>query len=541
MPGASVLIVDDDRSIVRLCQRLLERASYSVLASTDPIEALKILNETKVDLLLADIRMPVMDGFELIERARQIYPDLAVLVMTGFGTVDTAVQALYKGVDGLILKPFENTADLVQAVQRVMLDRKQKEEAARAQALRPLFDISETLLSETNPRVLETLVPDTLMETFQAHHVGVFHSSQAGQEGQLLISRNIPDPVATPAWAGLVRFAQECQAETAVNIQEESDPVVQNHLRSLGWSSMMVAPVLRNQQRYLFIVARNMHTPVFRESELELLTILARQSVVAMENARLYTDLKEYVRKVEESQRALVQAEKMAAVGRLMASMAHEINNPLQSVRNCLHLAMREDISDNQRSNYLSMTVTEVERLVNAVRHMLDFYRPGTTEKEMVNLNGVIERVAHLLQAQLISANIDLELSLPDEPILLFGVKDQLQQVVFNLLLNGMDAVENQMTKKIWVELSKQGEDITLTIEDSGRGIPAEVQNRLFEPFISTKSHGTGLGLSISYTIVEAHGGQLALVPGRHGEGACFAVQLPVQPKEGSYGKDPGR
>lgn len=541
MPGASVLIVDDDRSIVRLCQRLLERASYSVLASTDPLEALKILNETKVDLLLADIRMPVMDGFELIERARQIYPDLAVLVMTGFGTVDTAVQALYKGVDGLILKPFENTADLVQAVQRVMLDRKQKEEAARAQALRPLFDVSETLLSETDPRMLETLVLDTLMNTFQAQHVGVFHSSQATKEGQLLISRNIPDPVATPAWVGLTRFAQECPAETIVNIQEDGDPVVQNLLKSLGWSSVMIAPILRNQHRYLFIVARNTHNPVLRGSELELLTILARQSVVAMENARLYTDLKEYVRKVEESQRALVQAEKMAAVGRLMASMAHEINNPLQSVRNCLHLAMREDINDSQRSNYLSMTVTEVERLVNTVRRMLDFYRPGTAEKELVNLNGVIERVAHLLQAQLISADIDLELSLPEEPVLLFGVKDQLQQVVFNLLLNGMDAVENQMTKKIWVELLKHGAEITLTVEDSGRGIPTELRNRLFEPFFSTKSHGTGLGLSISYTIVEAHGGQLALVPGQHGEGACFAIKLPVQSKESSYGEDPDR
>lgn len=541
MPGASVLIVDDDRSIVRLCQRLLERASYSVLASTDPLEALKILNETKVDLLLADIRMPVMDGFELIERARQIYPDLAVLVMTGFGTVDTAVQALYKGVDGLILKPFENTADLVQAVQRVMLDRKQKEEATRAQALRPLFDISETLLSETNLQVLETLVLDTLTNTFQAQHVGVFYASPATKDGQLLISRNIPDPVTTPAWAGLVRFTQEYPAETTLNAQEDGNPIVQNLLKSLGWSSVMVAPILRNQQRYLFIVARNMHNPVFRGSELELLTILARQSVVAMENARLYTDLKEYVKKVEESQRALVQAEKMAAVGRLMASMAHEINNPLQSVRNCLHLAMREDINGSQRSNYLSMTVTEVERLVNTVRHMLDFYRPGTTEKEVVNLNGVIERVAHLLQAQLVSADIDLELSLPEDPVLLYGVKDQLQQVVFNLLLNGMDAVESQTTKKIWVELSRQNGEILLTIEDSGRGIPEELQNRLFEPFFSTKSHGTGLGLSISYTIVEAHGGRLALIPGQHGKGACFEIKLPIQSKESSYGEDPDR
>ena len=120
MSESSVLIVDDDRGIVRLCQRLLERASFKVYASTDPNEAIHLMDLYKMDLLLSDIRMPVMDGFELISRAKQVQPDIAVLVMTGFGTVETAIQALHKGVDGLILKPFENTADLVSAVERVL-------------------------------------------------------------------------------------------------------------------------------------------------------------------------------------------------------------------------------------------------------------------------------------------------------------------------------------------------------------------------------------------------------------------------------------
>ncbi len=207
MSSASILIVDDDRSIVRLCQRLLERASYEVLASTDPLEALKILEATKVDLLLADIRMPVMDGFELIERSRNINPDLAVLVMTGFGTVDTAVQALYKGVDGLILKPFENTADLVQAVQRVLVDSRQKQEAARAQALRPLFDLSETLISETSLQSLEKLVLNAIVHTFSAQHVCVFYAEKSNADPKAIISKDIPDPIAVPAWAQVQRFA----------------------------------------------------------------------------------------------------------------------------------------------------------------------------------------------------------------------------------------------------------------------------------------------------------------------------------------------
>jgi len=118
MMEATILIVDDDRTIIRLCQRLLERASYRVFTVMDPFDALKILERQKVDLLLSDIRMPIMDGFELISQAKQYQPELPVLVMTGYGSIDYAIQALHRGVDGLILKPFENSAELLQAVQR---------------------------------------------------------------------------------------------------------------------------------------------------------------------------------------------------------------------------------------------------------------------------------------------------------------------------------------------------------------------------------------------------------------------------------------
>ncbi len=93
--------------------------------------------------------------------------------------------------------------------------------------------------------------------------------------------------------------------------------------------------------------------PAFREVEWEMFLLLARQATVAMENARLYEELREYVRRVEESQQALIRAEKMAAAGRLTASIAHEINNPLQAVQNCLHLAMRGEVTEKKKREYL--------------------------------------------------------------------------------------------------------------------------------------------------------------------------------------------
>jgi two-component system, NtrC family, sensor kinase len=527
MTDATILIVDDDRSIVRLCQRLLERASFKVFASTDPLEAIKILTAHRVDLLLSDIRMPVMDGFELIERAKDLQPDLAVLVMTGFGTVDTAIQALYKGVDGLILKPFENTADLVKAVERVLAEIRQKQDAAKAQILRPLFDVTETLLAETNPQVLKDLILHSLLGLFHAQHAGVFNHNKESYD--LVLGQGLPQEGVEAGWSYLNQFIAQCETLTILNSTGPGDIELQTAMQELGWSALLIAPVVRDNAAFIFFSARDAEGMLFSESDLELFSILARQSAIAMENARLYTDLRSYVQRIEESQHALVQAEKMAAVGRLMASLAHEINNPLQAVRNCLHLANRPDIDDKQRAVYLALTDNELDRLVKTVRHMLDFYRPGQREKEPLDLNGAVERVVHLLQAQMDTQMIRCHISIGDHIPLVFGVRDQIQQVFFNLILNSMDAMENVPdNRNIWVEAEVCESEVCIYVEDSGPGIPQEMREKLFEPFASSKINGTGLGLAVSYGVVEAHGGRLELAESRHGQGACFQIHFPI-------------
>jgi DNA-binding LytR/AlgR family response regulator len=115
-----------------------------------------------------------MDGFELISQAKKIQPDMPVLVMTGYGSMENAIQALHEGVDGLIIKPFENSAKLVQTVQRVLEESRQRRNAARLQALRPLFDVTERLLAETSPHALEKLILNSVTGLFQAVYAEIY-------------------------------------------------------------------------------------------------------------------------------------------------------------------------------------------------------------------------------------------------------------------------------------------------------------------------------------------------------------------------------
>ncbi len=175
-----VFVVDDEPGIALLCNRLLTRAGYKVETQTDPREAINYLKENKIDLLLVDIRMPEVDGFEVIQHAQRLQPDAAMLIMTGHGTVETAIRALRQGVDGLILKPFSKGDELVDAVKLALADSQQKRDAARIQALRPLFSVTESLLSETRREPLLDLIISAICGHLQCSHAACYQRKEDG-------------------------------------------------------------------------------------------------------------------------------------------------------------------------------------------------------------------------------------------------------------------------------------------------------------------------------------------------------------------------
>jgi len=524
MESVSIFVVDDEPGITLLCTRVLERAGYEVFSETNPRKAIEYLQHNRLDLLLVDIRMPEVDGFDVISRAKRAQPDIAVLVMTGFGTVETAIRALRQGVDGLLLKPFEKGDELISAVEQALTDNRRKRETARAQTLRPLFDANEKLYSETDTHKLFDLIVDTVCEHLQCANAAYY---QFGDDGiSMLAHRGNILSVDEAGYATHLLSRVDADGNPIiVNATGPGEEDAQALLSSLKLGAAILIPITRSNLRAVLFAARDVGVTPFRGADLELFHILASQSLVALENARLYADLRAYVRKVEESQQALLRSEKMAAAGRLTASIAHEVNNPLQSVQNCLHLAGREDMAVEKRKEYFDLARAELDRLMKTMQRMLDFYRPGSIKMEQVDVLELLKHVLSLTSQQLGQRHIEVKTELPDSLPMVYAVNSQIQQIFFNLILNAFDIMPGGGNLSIHAKGLDNG--VEIQFEDSGPGIPDELMNNIFEPFFSTKDGGTGLGLTVSYNIVTAHGGTLDLIDGS-GTGACFRLFLPM-------------
>ncbi len=516
---AKILVVDDETGVTRLCDRFLTRAGFQVLTANHPQDGLEIIQHQKIDLLLADIRMPHLDGFQLLKLARDRQPDLAVLIMTGYGTVETAVEALRQGADGMVLKPFSG-AELVQSAEQALRDRQREREVQRLQALRPLFEISEALFAATSPEHLRARLLDVLFDQIKCAHISLYH--RMGEQGWQQIALRGFSFDASACFPAAWNQADTLQPCTPDRFSPAGDPCGFSDHRP---GFMACAPLDYAGMHQFLLIARQAGEPDFNELEWETLRILVRQAVVALENAQLYDELQKHIRQLETSQQALAQAEKMAAVGRLTAAIAHEINNPLHSIRNCLHLAGRDELSEDSRQEYLELAREETERLMNTVRQMLDFYRPSALDRKPADLNALVDRVIKLLDAQFSSQQVILTRQYaPDLPLVLV-VANQIQQVFFNLFLNAIEAMPPG--GEITITTAYENGHVVALVADSGPGIAPEKREEIFEPFVSSKENGLGLGLTVSYGVVTAHGGSLSLLPDGDG-GACFRVSLPA-------------
>ena len=522
MNQTKVIVLDDEPGITALCDRILTVEGNSVHTFVDPVSALAFMRDNPADLLVVDIRMPSMSGFEVIVKTHRWQPAMAILVMTGYGTVETAIQALHEGVDGLILKPFEKK-ELVDAVQRALADKQRKRDSARAQVLRPLFDESEALLAETRPDHLIRFVVDSASRLLQCPYVNYFHAEKsASLESLISIGDSMDvDPVTVQE---IALRTDNLHVPLLVNASGPGEAGIQQKIIASGFGSVLCIPIRRMNFRGVLFAARAGSGGAFSDADFEMSQIFSRQAAIALENALLYKDLRDYIKRIEDSQAALIQAEKMATAGRMTASIAHEINNPLQSVQNCLHLAARQDLSSDVREKYFEMTKSELDRLMSTVQRMLDFYRPNA-EREKVNLIDILDHVLLLLNTQLNSRGIRVTSAWPASLPEVLAVRNQIQQVFINLILNAYDAMPDG--GELTINVRKLGDCIEVDFQDTGHGVPVELQETIFEPFNSTKENGTGLGLSVSYGIVISHGGNLELVPSP-GHGSCFRVTLPA-------------
>jgi signal transduction histidine kinase len=265
------------------------------------------------------------------------------------------------------------------------------------------------------------------------------------------------------------------------------------------------------------------------ERDMQLMGAVADQLAVSLHKADLYSELQKSLNHEKAIRSQLIQSERLAVAGRLLASVSHELNNPLQAIQNALFLIKEEEKLSAQGRQDLEIVLSETERMSTLIDRLRATYRPARADEiQPVQLNAIIEDVCALTATHLRHKEIQFEFrsdaALPRVP----GQSDQLRQVVLNLFLNAVEAMQPGGRLTVTTRIVREENGIELLVADTGPGIEAELLPHIFEPFVTSKDAGTGLGLTITYDIVHQHGGNIRAENCPEG-GAMFKVWLPLE------------
>src|SRR5712692_4132456 len=244
-------------------------------------------------------------------------------------------------------------------------------------------------------------------------------------------------------------------------------------------------------------------------------------------SGRDVTDLK----RLEEQ---LIQAEKLAAMGQMLAGVAHELNNPLTAILGVTELLREREGADDSTKRQLELTHRQARRAARIVQNLLEFSRPASPQKKSLDLSNLLERTLQLQEHSLRRNNIEVDFHLQADLPRVIGDDNQLIQVFLNLVTNAEQAIrEVRDSGRVQIRVGRNGNQITITVQDDGAGIRPEALPRIFDPFYTTKrpGGGTGLGLSICMSIIREHGGNIEaeILPAG---GSAFTIYLPVAPEQ---------
>jgi PAS domain S-box-containing protein len=256
----------------------------------------------------------------------------------------------------------------------------------------------------------------------------------------------------------------------------------------------------------------------------------------AIASIGIFKDLRERLkieRELREMQQALLQSEKLAAMGKLTSQIAHELNNPIYGIMNTLELLKTEIPPESKRRRILELSLSETQRLAEMLRNMLSFSKPEEEKKRPIKINELIEGILLVMEKQMRESNIKVETYFDETLPEVMASTNQMRQVILNILKNAKEAMPKGGT--LAVRTSREDHKMIIAIQDTGVGIPEELRDKIFEAFFTTKQKvkGVGLGLSVCYGIIKDHGGEIR-VESEMDKGTTFVILLPTASHDGS-------
>ena len=507
----TVVLIDDEEDIRDVLTVALQDSGYDVIAAEDGETGLKACEDASPQIVITDIRMPGMDGLQVLESLKEKTPDMEVIVATAFGEMDLAIQALQLDASDFITKPISDEA-LHLALKRA------KARFSSKKQLQDYTALLEREKAETSRELFKTL-------SFQKN----------------LIEHSIDGILACDENKRVIIFNKSMEKILGYKSKEVLHKMTFSHFLSPGEELNFIAEL--EDERYggkdkLLLYETTLKAKSGRQIPVQVSAtpLFDRENVNGL--VCFFRDLQE-IRTLEremEDQARILHQDKMMSLGRLAASVVHEINNPLAGILNYLRLMLRildeEQLTEERVEkfkHYLKLVENEIDRCAQIVSSLLNFSRISPPAFGELRIEELVERCIILSQHKLELNNIQLKSSVQNGIPAVRGDFNQLQQCIINLIFNAIDAMPEGGTLALEGHYEPEGPTAVITVTDSGQGIDPADLPYIFEPFFTTKSQafGVGLGLSTVYGIIERHNGSVD-VDSQPGKGAVFTLKIPV-------------
>jgi PAS domain S-box-containing protein len=484
IPGqCELILVADDNADMREYVTHLLRDRYRVHAVAGGLEAVEATRELRPDLVLADVMMPGLDGFGVVDAIRNdaSLSSMPVILLSARAGEESRVEGLHAGASDYLVKPFTARELLARVGSHLAMARIRKEQIASSQRLAAIVESADD--------AIVSIDLNGIVKSWN-HAAEKLFGYSAGE----MIGRPITAIIPPELHADETRILQKIARGEPI---EHFETVRLSKTGDRIDVSLTFSP-------------------------------LKDESGKIVGTAKIARDITQRKR----TEHALRMSERLASVGRLAATIAHEINNPLEAVTNLVYLARQAAVQRDVR-DFLDATEEELARISHLTKQTLGFYRE-TKEAGPVRIAPMLDSLISIFAARIKNKAIDVRKEIQDDPEI-HAVSGEIRQLITNLLSNSIDAVTRggQIRVRVspateWTRSRRFG--VRFTVADSGPGIPGAVRSELFEPFFTTKKEvGTGLGLWVCKGIVERHFGSIRVksstVPGN--SWTVFSVFLP--------------